>query len=120
MPYGHASMLLLGEGSEATEPYNKYNKIRPHSNRSLQFDQKVLPLSFQPEKFDLFTATPARSADILNRGNLAIIIQHINMVRLFSVHKLSNVNRDPDEIRAIFIQYAGQSSVSTFKKEVDE
>ena len=24
MPHGHASMLLLGEGSEATEPYNKY------------------------------------------------------------------------------------------------
>ena len=24
MLYGHASMLLLGEGSEATEPYNKY------------------------------------------------------------------------------------------------
>ena len=24
VPYGHASMLLLGEGSEATEPYNKY------------------------------------------------------------------------------------------------
>ena len=24
MPYDHASMLLLGEGSEATEPYNKY------------------------------------------------------------------------------------------------
>ena len=24
MPYGHASMLLLGEDSEATEPYNKY------------------------------------------------------------------------------------------------
>ena len=23
VPYGHASMLLLGEGSEATEPYNK-------------------------------------------------------------------------------------------------
>ena len=56
MPYGHASMLLLGEGSEATEPY-KYDKIRPHSIRSLQFDQKVRPLSFRPEKFDLFTAT---------------------------------------------------------------
>ena len=55
--YGHASMLLLGEGSEATEPYNKYDKIRPHSIRSLQFDQKVRPLSFRPEKFDLFTAT---------------------------------------------------------------
>ena len=57
MQYGHASMLLLGKGSEATEPYNKYNKIRPHSIRSLQFDQKVRPLSFRPEKFDLFTAT---------------------------------------------------------------
>ena len=50
-------MLLLGEGSEATEPYNKYDKIRPHSIRSLQFDQNVRPLSFRPEKFDLFTAT---------------------------------------------------------------
>ena len=49
MPYGHASMLLLGEGSEATEPYNKYDKSRPHSIRSLQFDQKVRPLSFRPE-----------------------------------------------------------------------
>ena len=26
VPYGHASMLLLGEGSEATEPYSKYDK----------------------------------------------------------------------------------------------
>ena len=57
MPYDHASMLLLGEGSEATEPYNKYGTIRPHSIRSLHFDQKVRPLSFRPEKFDLFTAT---------------------------------------------------------------
>ena len=57
MPYDHASMLLLGEGSEPTEPYNKYDKIRPHSIRSLQFDQKVRPLSFRPETFDLFTAT---------------------------------------------------------------
>ena len=57
MPNGHASMLLLGQGSEATEPYNKYDKIRLHSFRSLQFDQKVRPLSFRPEKFDLFTAT---------------------------------------------------------------
>ena len=57
MPYGHASMLLLGEGSEATEPYNKYVKNRPHSIRSLQFDQKVRPLSFRPEKLDLITAT---------------------------------------------------------------
>ena len=58
---GHASMLLLGEGNEATEPYNKYDKNRPHSIRSLQFDQKVRPLSFRPEKFDLFTATHDRN-----------------------------------------------------------
>ena len=58
MPYGHALMLLLGKGSEATEPYNKHDKIRPHSIRSLQFDQNVRPLSFRPEKFDLFTAIP--------------------------------------------------------------
>ena len=71
MSYGHASMLLLGEGSEATEPYKKYNKIRPHSFRSLQFDQKVRPLSFRPEKFDLFTATPyASSVWHPNRGDL--------------------------------------------------
>ena len=57
MPYGHVSMLLLGEGSEATEPYYKDDKIRPHSIRSLQFVQKVRPLSIRPEKFDLFTAT---------------------------------------------------------------
>ena len=50
-------MLLLGEGSEATDPYNKYDKIRSLSIRSLQFDQKVRPPSFRPEKFDLFTGT---------------------------------------------------------------
>ena len=68
----------------------------------------------------MFLHSTARSADILNPGNLAIIPQHINMVRLFLVHKLSMANRDPDEIKAIYIQYARQSSVSTFRKEVDE
>ena len=68
----------------------------------------------------MFLHSTARSADILNPGNLAILPQHINMVRLFLLHKLSIVNRDPDEIKAIYIQYARQSSVSTFKKEVDE
>ena len=68
----------------------------------------------------MFLHSTAKSADILNPGNLAIIPQHINMVRLFLVHKLSMANRDPDEIKAIYIQYARQSSVSTFRKEVDE
>ena len=27
VPYGHASMLLPGEGSEATEPYSKYANL---------------------------------------------------------------------------------------------
>ena len=68
----------------------------------------------------MFLHSTARSADILNPGNLAVISQHINMVRLFFVQKLSIVNRDPDEIRAIYIQYARQFSVGTFKKEVVE
>ena len=67
MPYSHASMLLLGERSEATEPYNKYDKIRPHCFRSLQLDQKVRPLSFRPEKLDLFTATH-REAIVVGAG----------------------------------------------------
>ena len=68
----------------------------------------------------MFLHSTARSADNLKPGNLAIIPQHINMVRLFLVHQLSIVNRDPDEINAIYIHFARQSSVSTFKKEVDE
>ena len=61
---GHASLFLLGEGSEATEPNNKYDEIRPHSIRSLQFEQKVRPLSFRLEKFDFFTATHSHKADV--------------------------------------------------------
>ena len=80
MPYGHASMLLLGEGSEATEPYNKYDKIRPHSIRSLQFDQKVRPLFFRPEKFDLFTATHLR------RNPKASNIQSVEI--LHAIHRV--------------------------------
>ena len=68
----------------------------------------------------MFLHSTARSANILNPGNLAIVPQHIIMVRLFLVHKLSIVNCDPDEFKAIYIQYARLSSVSTFKKQVDE
>ena len=68
----------------------------------------------------MFLHSTARSADTLNPGNLAIIPQHNNMVRIFSVLKLSIVNRDRDEIKAMYIQYARQSSVSTFEKEVNE
>ena len=68
----------------------------------------------------MFLHSTARSADIINLGNLAIISQRINMVRILLVHKFSFVNRDPDKIKAIYIQYARQSSVSTFKKGVDE
>ena len=40
MPYGHASMLLLGEGSEATEPYNKYANLFKYMLID-QFDQPI-------------------------------------------------------------------------------
>ena len=68
----------------------------------------------------MFMHSTARSADTLNPSNLAITPQHDIFGKLFLVHKLSIVNRDPDEIKAIYIQYARQSTVSTFKKEVDE
>ena len=35
VPYGHASMLLLGEGSEATEPYNKYANLFKYISKSI-------------------------------------------------------------------------------------
>ena len=54
----------------------------------------------------LILHSTARGAGILNPGKLATIPQHIVMVRLFLVHKLSIVNRDPDEIKALYIQYA--------------
>ena len=38
-------------------PPEGFDQIRPHSIRSLQFDQRIRPLSFRPEKFDIFTAT---------------------------------------------------------------
>ena len=63
-------MFLLGEGSEATETYIKYVKNRLLFIRSLQFDQKVLHLSFRPEKFDLFTGTRldiTEQAKVVNR-----------------------------------------------------
>ena len=39
----------------------------------------------------MFLHSTARSADIQNTGNLAIIPQHKNMVRKFLVRKLSSV-----------------------------
>ena len=32
--------------------------------RYMQFDQKIRPLSFRPEKFDLFTATLFKAATV--------------------------------------------------------
>ena len=79
-----------------------------------------LPSLLYTNQVLMFLHSTARSADILNPGNLAIIPKHIIIVRIFLVHKLLIVNRDPDEIKATYIQYARQSSVSTFKKEADE
>ena len=98
MPYGHASMSLLGEGSEATEPYNKYDKIRPHSIRSLQFDQKVRPLSFRPEKFDLFTATLKKPTIIYRFAKKRLYVIYIPYLRdddLVLIHTAENENLVP-------------------------
>ena len=84
VPYGLASMLLLGGGSEATEPYDKYDTIRPRSIRSLQFDQKVRPLSFRPEKFDLFTATPKSAYNSKDREQSFINIEIIELKKQLS------------------------------------
>ena len=89
--------------------------------RKLTTLSKIWPPSLLYTKLVLmYLHSTSRSANILIPGNLAIIQQHVNMVRLFLVRKLSIVNRDPEEIKAIYIQYARQSSVSTVKKEVDE
>ena len=100
MLYGHASMLLLGEGSEATEPYNKYNKIRPHSIRSLQFDQKFRPLSFRPEIFYLFTATRLTRTDGKRPGGITLapwregkhIVWDVTCVDLLAPSRVENVS----------------------------
>ena len=103
----HKSIFGIRNYKVSKHVVSVLNNIRPPS---LLYTNQVL----------MFLHSTARSADILNTGNLAIIPQHIIMVRLFLVHRLSIVNRDSDEIKAIYIQYARQSSVSTFKKEVDE
>ena len=41
----------------AKRPSHSTNTLKFDRIRSLQFDQKGRPLSFRPEKFDLFTAT---------------------------------------------------------------
>ena len=42
-----------------------FDEIRPHFIRSLQFDQKVRPLSFRTGKFNIFTATPLPAIHVL-------------------------------------------------------
>ena len=45
VPYGHASILLLDEGSEATEPYNKYanrhKKLPNETNPDMEFFRRI-------------------------------------------------------------------------------
>ena len=114
-------MFLLGEGSEATDPFNKYANLFKYKfpKWNGKFNFGITKPYFYFRNYGNLHST-ARSADILKPSNLAIIPQHITMVRLFLVHIPSIVNRDPDETKAIYIQYARQSSVSTFRKEVDE
>ena len=59
----HLALKKLSQVTNCIKPNDfKPNGIKPSDHltsiRSLQFDQKLRPLSFRPEKFDLFTATP--------------------------------------------------------------
>ena len=45
---GHALMLLLGEESEATEPYNKYTNLFNYIKLIDQFDQPILSTLLSP------------------------------------------------------------------------
>ena len=47
VPYGHASLLLLGEGSDATEPYNKYRNLFKYMFVD-QFDQPIWSTLLSP------------------------------------------------------------------------
>ena len=85
-------------------PFTNYIKNKLIEHPALLYTNQVI----------MFRHSTASTADILNPANLAIIPQHINMVKLILVHKLSIVKRDPDENKAIYIQNARQSSVSTF------
>ena len=56
----HMPQMLIVNRLEATKERFRpegFDQIQPLFIRSLQYDQKVRPLSFRPEKFDLFTAT---------------------------------------------------------------
>ena len=65
----HMPRIMIVKRLEANNVFDQFDQIRPikegfdqirlHSIRSLQFFQKVRPLSFRPEKFNLFTATRA-------------------------------------------------------------
>ena len=57
----HMPLIMIVNRLEANKERFRpegFDQVRPHSIRSLQFDQKVRPLSFRPEKLDFFTATP--------------------------------------------------------------
>ena len=56
----HMPHIMIVNRLEANKEHfrpDRFDQTRPHCIRSLQFDQQVRPLSFRPEKFDLFTAT---------------------------------------------------------------
>ena len=50
----------------------------------------------------MFLHSIARSADYLNPSNLAVTLHHYTLATSFLVHTFSIVNRDPDDIEAIY------------------
>ena len=76
VPYGLASMLLLGEGSEATQPYNK-NARYFSANRNRFFFGSVKPLSFLAKWIFCFASwkpTIASCSKLVHSFRLSVVL----------------------------------------------
>ena len=70
MPYGHASMLLLGEGSEATEPYNKYEPLQINQVPCILTVTALILFRFENRLFCLVLKSAVLSRILLVAANL--------------------------------------------------
>ena len=66
----HSMIVNRLDSNKERFRHEGFNQIRRHSIRSVQFDQKVRPLSFRQEKIDLFTATPLNLLSMLDPRGL--------------------------------------------------
>ena len=73
MPNGHASILPLGEGSEATEPYNKYEPLQMNQVPCILAETALILFYFENRLFCLVL----KSA-VLSRIPIILLDQKFN------------------------------------------